>query len=860
MNVSLRKILAALWLGATAFGLSVPTARAYVLNGRRWESDQPIVINLQLGTPDRRLLDGAANWNLVAEAALDIWNPYLAGSGIQFQVDESVFTPAERDGRNSVFFSSTLYGEAFGSDTLATTVSYYNTRTNFRSESDVVFNSAKPFDSYRGGLRTYTAGRNLIDLRRVAIHEFGHVLGLDHTPQNSASIMTPYITDIDTIQPDDIAGVEAIYDGPGTVPIILGELSATAAGGKAFRYQISATGYPTLYQAFGLPAGLTIDPTTGLISGTVIGYTDDSYYVTLKVSNGAATGTATLLLTVNNVPVITSRLAATAQVGQPFTYQITASHQPLGFGAGYGTYDTALPGGLSLDKTTGILSGTPTNGGSYYLKLAAANRVGQGTALLVLKISLDSAVTTLHRFDSTEGKTPSALIQTADGNFYGTTRSGGTVDHGTVFKMAPDGHVTTLCSFGDADGEAPTGLTLAADGNFYGTTAQRGDNNFGTIFRVTPAGTLTTLHHFTELEGGASYPPTQGPDGNFYGSTHRVPAYFGNTLAEGEFYKATPDGTVTPLRPLANTGTVSRLIAGPDGNLYGTTTYGLNATYGTVFKLTPGGTMTTVHEFGYTESHFPSPDLILGQDGSFYGTTAGDSNGSGVFYRLAPDGAFTVLHTSAATETPLPTTLVQSRDGTFYGTSYAAQYVNFDMVSGTVVKLSAEGTPTRMHAFVTGEDGAGPSALIQAADGEFYGATVDGGAGGRGVLFRTTLILPPVVEAPPIPSAALAVTTAEATVGSGGMAVFTVSLSSPQSTDVLVHYTIRGSAVNGTDYVELSGTKKIKAGKTSRQIKIVPQGDLGGMAKKTVKLTLEVGEGYTVTDSPALKVKILAGQ
>ena len=85
-------------------------------------------------------------------------------------------------------------------------------------------------------------------------------------------------------------------------------------------------------------------------------------------------------------------------------------------------------------------------------------------------------------------------------------------------------------------------------------------------------------------------------------------------------------------------------------------------------------------------------------------------------------------------------------------------------------------------------------------------------------------------------------------------------MSNPASANVIVNYAIKGSAVNGRDYVMLTGTKKIKAGKTSQPIKIIPQGDLGGMSKRKVDLVLEPGTGYTVGNAEKVKVTIVAGR
>ena len=111
---------------------------------------------------------------------------------------------------------------------------------------------------------------------------------------------------------------------------------------------------------------------------------------------------------------------------------------------------------------------------------------------------------------------------------------------------------------------------------------------------------------------------------------------------------------------------------------------------------------------------------------------------------------------------------------------------------------------------------------------------------------------------PPDPVVTVAATTPTVALGSGGIGVFTVSLSAARTSDTVIYYTLKGTAVNGTDYVLLTGMKTIKAGKTSRPIKIVPVGNLDSAAKKTIKLTVGTGSGYTVGTAATAKVKILA--
>jgi len=193
------------------------------------------------------------------------------------------------------------------------------------------------------------------------------------------------------------------------------------------------------------------------------------------------------------------------------------------------------------------------------------------------------------------------VIRATDGNFYGTTFNGGAYDKGVVFKLTPAGNLTTLHTFtGGADGHHPhAALLQAADGNFYGTTwSSTSSGGVGTAFRLTPDGTLTTLHTFMRNHDDGGQPQAaliQGADGNFYGTTARY-----GPFGFGTVFKLTPSGTLTTLHAFAGGADGaypnSPLIRGTDGNFYGTTGHGGASSEhtGTVFKITPSGTLTTL--------------------------------------------------------------------------------------------------------------------------------------------------------------------------------------------------------------------------------------------------------------------------
>jgi hypothetical protein len=160
-------------------------------------------------------------------------------------------------------------------------------------------------------------------------------------------------------------------------------LTASGTVGVKFSYQIAASNNPTSFNATGLPAGLSVTTTTGLISGTPTAA--GSFNVTISAINAAGTGSATLALTIAQAqqqpPVITSPLTATGTFGVAFSYQITASNNPTSFNA------TGLPPGLSVNITTGLISGTPKgSGGTFKVTLSATSAAGTGSATLALTI------------------------------------------------------------------------------------------------------------------------------------------------------------------------------------------------------------------------------------------------------------------------------------------------------------------------------------------------------------------------------------------------------------------------------------------------------------------------------------------
>ena len=457
-------------------------------------------------------------------------------------------------------------------------------------------------------------------------------------------------------------------------------------------------------------------------------------------------------------------------------------------------------------------------------------------------ISLSAqSLTTLHTFAGypTDGASPYAgLVPATDGNFYGTTYAGGTSGNcqggcGTVFRITPGGTLTTLHSFNWYDGASPSAaLVRGTDGNFYGTTYGGGVNQYyGTVFKITPSGTLTSLYSFCAqancVDGAMPYAGLlQGSDGNFYGTTLEGGSNNGCSLGSGScgtVFKITPRGTLTTLYSFcAQPGCAdggnpyAGLVQGSDGNFYGTT-FGRGANgYGTVFKITPAGALTSLHSFTGTDGQYPYAGLVQATDGDLYGTTpeggAGAYHLGGTVFKVTPSGTLTTLYNfcslpACADGDSAHAVLVQATDGNFYGTTGGGgAYCTANGGCGTVFKMTPSGSLTTLHSF-DGSDGKGTSAgLVQATDGNFYGTTAYGanpactaGLGGCGTVFR--LPGPPpsttTVTSSPNPSTFGQQVTITATVGPAG----------PPAPTGTVGFTSNGTAISGCTSVTLnSGT------------------------------------------------------
>src|SRR6478752_4227324 len=200
------------------FALVARRANGYALEGSSWPAGTIVTFQMGLGSAGRTLIDGNTSWDTAAAPALAAWNNVMA----RLQYNGNIASPpvSSGDGVNAIVFSDTVFGQRFGSGTLAVT-SYRSSGSNI-IEADVLFNRNQAFDSYRGPLRFGSNRLTIGDIRRVLIHELGHALGLDHPDdhgQHVDAIMNSMTSNRETLSSDDVAGAQALYGAPNSLAV-----------------------------------------------------------------------------------------------------------------------------------------------------------------------------------------------------------------------------------------------------------------------------------------------------------------------------------------------------------------------------------------------------------------------------------------------------------------------------------------------------------------------------------------------------------------------------------------------------------------------------------------------------------------
>lgn len=477
------------------------------------------------------------------------------------------------------------------------------------------------------------------------------------------------------------------------------------------------------------------------ISGSITGNTS------LAVSSASFTVGGTISgLSVTGL-VLSNGSSTTSPAANATTFTLP---QSVAAGSGYSVQSTTQPVGLNCQVARG-------NG---VMNVANVTTVGVTCSAIPIAESIQ------YSFASNNGASPGlfegGVIQANDGNFYGVTRVGGASNLGTVYKVSAAGVYTLLHSFsgGTGDGANPYGkLVQAMDGNLYGVTYMGGTLNVGTVYKITTAGAETVLHSFGAVATNGTYADGRFPrsgliqasDGNLYGTT-----YSGNgpglNFGYGTVYKITTAGAETVLYSFGTNANDavhpgSGVIQANDGNLYGTTIdAGAAVGGGAVYKVTLAGAETVLHKFVGTATDGINPfdaGVIQASDGNLYGTTqGGGNNNAGTVYKITLAGVESLLYSFGATPVNGSSAdaqqpyggVIQVSDGNFYGTSHLGGANG----SGAVFKISSTGTESVMYSFGANTgDGTLPWAgVILGTDNNFYGTTSLGGAYSAGVLFK----------------------------------------------------------------------------------------------------------------------------
>ena len=317
-----------------------------------------------------------------------------------------------------------------------------------------------------------------------------------------------------------------------------------------------------------------------------------------------------------------------------------------------------------------------------------------------------------------------------DGGVYGTAYGGGAMVHGAIFHISPGGNVEMLSDVPDPSLEHPSaGVVRGLDGSYYGVA--------GSIFRYVPGGSPAPF--FEQESPDADFTglnlPVSAADGTLYGSST-----YGGDTGYGSIYRLSSTGVATMLASFNgdNTGAnpAGSLILAADGNYYGVCQSGGATGDGTIFKVTPAGIISVVATFDADATGgSPAGPLVQAGDGNFYGVTAyGPGYGDGTIFRVTPAGVITVLTTfDPVTQGGPPSSgLTLGSDGLLYG----ATGTGGPKGGGALFKATLDGQITVLAAFDPAANGAFANKVLQTPDGSFYVPLGWYGPGGYGSIVR----------------------------------------------------------------------------------------------------------------------------
>ena len=385
---------------------------------------------------------------------------------------------------------------------------------------------------------------------------------------------------------------------------------------------------------------------------------------------------------------------------------------------------------------------------------------GGGARGTVYKLSSGgSNLVVLHRFSGLGGdgaKVYGGVIEGSNGALYGTTGQGGLSNLGTIFRLNRDGSdYRILHSFTGSAGDGAQGfggLIEGSNGLLYGTTRYGGGSNKGTVFRLDPDGAnYQVLHNFTGTHAGGAEPVArviEGPGGKLYGTTFGA-TIEGSVTNYGTVFSLNGDGTGhTVLRQFTGlngdgASPYAELLVGQDGMLYGSTAFGGNKKQGVLFRMQPDGSgYQRLHSFESAtgDGSIPYGPVVETAPGRLHGMTSfGGTNGVGIVYTLQSDGTgYQSLRSFVGdvVDGGVPYGgFVQDAEGTLYGTTWYGGPSD----QGTVFSLRVDGSGYEVLRYFAGGGGdpVEPYAgLALGSDGDFYGTSWLGGTGNRGTVYR----------------------------------------------------------------------------------------------------------------------------
>jgi uncharacterized repeat protein (TIGR03803 family) len=362
-------------------------------------------------------------------------------------------------------------------------------------------------------------------------------------------------------------------------------------------------------------------------------------------------------------------------------------------------------------------------------------------------------VTTVHSFSGPDGLTPGrvTLAQGRDGHLYGTSSRGGSHGLGTIFKLRTSDDVfVPIHNFSGPDGSLPnSGLALARDGNFYGTTLTGGQHDKGVLFRMTAAGVVTVLHHFGSGMDGENpiSSPVVGFDDNLYGTTTTLGG------AKATVYKSTSAGDLSTIFTFDSGDAESEPLQATNGTLYITSPFDA-VNCGLAIRMTTSGVVKSSHSFSCVGARktgaFLTSSLMQALDSNFYGTAQGGGTlGGGTVYRLDPANHLSLLYNFGASGDGMQPVsgLTQGTDGNLYGATASGGSPS-GQAFGTLFQISLGGIYKRLYSFA--KTASAPQsepvrAPVQHTSGKFYGTTLSGGTNGMGSIYSLDMGLGPFV-------------------------------------------------------------------------------------------------------------------